>query len=64
VYGVDNLLDNIKWMTGSYPPCYIFWKILWKFVCPMAYLLNEEKDGIPTDVQRDEGRTMLLQPKH
>ncbi|EYC17483.1 hypothetical protein Y032_0030g2079 [Ancylostoma ceylanicum] len=38
VYGVDNLLDNIKWMTGSYPPCYIFWKILWKFVCPMAYL--------------------------
>lgn len=38
VYGVDNLLDNIKWMTGKYPPCYIFWKILWKFVCPMAYL--------------------------
>ncbi|VDL64107.1 unnamed protein product [Nippostrongylus brasiliensis] len=38
VYGVDNLLDNIKWMTGSYPPCYIFWKILWKFICPMAYL--------------------------
>uniref|UniRef100_W6NFM8 Sodium:neurotransmitter symporter domain containing protein n=1 Tax=Haemonchus contortus TaxID=6289 RepID=W6NFM8_HAECO len=38
VYGVDNLLDNIKWMTGSYPPCYIFWKILWKFICPMTYL--------------------------
>ncbi|CAJ0599966.1 unnamed protein product [Cylicocyclus nassatus] len=38
VYGVDNLLDNIKWMTGSYPPCYIFWKILWKFICPMVYL--------------------------
>ncbi|KAL6728873.1 hypothetical protein Aduo_010606 [Ancylostoma duodenale] len=38
VYGVDNLLDNIKWMTGSYPPCYMFWKILWKFMCPMAYL--------------------------
>ncbi|VDN26692.1 unnamed protein product, partial [Cylicostephanus goldi] len=37
VYGVDNLLDNIKWMTGSYPPCYIFWKILWKFICPMVY---------------------------
>ncbi|VDO75910.1 unnamed protein product [Heligmosomoides polygyrus] len=41
VYGVDNLLDNIKWMTGKYPPCYIFWKILWKFVCPMAYLVSE-----------------------
>uniref|UniRef100_A0A1I7XAZ6 Solute carrier family 6 member 8 n=1 Tax=Heterorhabditis bacteriophora TaxID=37862 RepID=A0A1I7XAZ6_HETBA len=38
VYGVDNLLDNIKWITGSYPPCYIFWKILWKFICPLVYL--------------------------
>ncbi|CAI4231197.1 unnamed protein product [Auanema sp. JU1783] len=38
VYGVDNLLDNIKWITGSYPPCYIFWKLLWKFFCPITYL--------------------------
>ncbi|KAE9418941.1 hypothetical protein Angca_002340, partial [Angiostrongylus cantonensis] len=38
VYGIDNFLDNIKWMIGSYPPCYIYWKILWKFVCPMTYL--------------------------
>ncbi|VDM51930.1 unnamed protein product [Angiostrongylus costaricensis] len=40
VYGIDNLLDNIKWMIGSYPPCYIYWKILWKFVCPMTYLVR------------------------
>uniref|UniRef100_A0A0K0DGJ4 Sodium-and chloride-dependent glycine transporter 2 n=1 Tax=Angiostrongylus cantonensis TaxID=6313 RepID=A0A0K0DGJ4_ANGCA len=39
VYGIDNFLDNIKWMIGSYPPCYIYWKILWKFVCPMTYLV-------------------------
>ncbi|CAD6198650.1 unnamed protein product [Caenorhabditis auriculariae] len=38
VYGVDNLLDNVKWITGSYPPCYMFWKILWKFICPMVFL--------------------------
>ncbi|GMS89477.1 hypothetical protein PENTCL1PPCAC_11652, partial [Pristionchus entomophagus] len=39
VYGVDNLLDNIKWMTGKYPPVYLFWKMLWKYVCPVVYML-------------------------
>ncbi|GMT19400.1 hypothetical protein PFISCL1PPCAC_10697, partial [Pristionchus fissidentatus] len=39
VYGVDNLLDNIKWMTGKYPPVYLFWKMLWKYVCPIVYML-------------------------
>ncbi|GMR42406.1 hypothetical protein PMAYCL1PPCAC_12601, partial [Pristionchus mayeri] len=38
VYGVDNLLDNIKWMTGKYPPVYLFWKMLWKYVCPVVYM--------------------------
>ncbi|CAJ0942793.1 unnamed protein product, partial [Mesorhabditis belari] len=38
IYGIDNLLDNIKWITNFYPPFYMFWKILWKFVCPMVYL--------------------------
>ncbi|CAG9536156.1 unnamed protein product [Cercopithifilaria johnstoni] len=37
-YGVDNFLDNVKWMIGFYPPPYIVWKILWKFVCPLIYL--------------------------
>ncbi|VIO92045.1 Sodium:neurotransmitter symporter family protein [Brugia malayi] len=37
-YGVDNFLDNVKWMIGFYPPPYIVWKILWKFVCPFIYL--------------------------
>ncbi|VDP02911.1 unnamed protein product [Soboliphyme baturini] len=39
VYGtccVDNLLDNIKWMTGYYPHIYIFWKILWKILSPFG----------------------------
>lgn len=38
--GVDNFLDNIKWMIGFYPPPYIVWKILWKFVCPFIYLVS------------------------
>ncbi|MFH4979157.1 hypothetical protein AB6A40_005866 [Gnathostoma spinigerum] len=38
VYGADNFLDNIKWMTGSYPPPYIAWKILWKFLSPVLYI--------------------------
>uniref|UniRef100_A0A8R1TZG3 Transporter n=1 Tax=Onchocerca volvulus TaxID=6282 RepID=A0A8R1TZG3_ONCVO len=37
-YGIDNFLDNIKWMIGFYPSPYIAWKILWKFVCPIIYL--------------------------
>ncbi|KAF7629202.1 hypothetical protein Mgra_00009265 [Meloidogyne graminicola] len=39
IYGVDNFLDNIKWMIGFYPPLYLIWKILWKFICPFLLLL-------------------------
>ncbi|KHN78185.1 Sodium-dependent acetylcholine transporter [Toxocara canis] len=39
VYGVDNFLDNIKWMIRFYPSPYIFWKIQWKFICPLIYLV-------------------------
>jgi len=38
IYGVDNFLDNIKWMIGAYPPAYIMWKLIWKFVCPLSLL--------------------------
>ncbi|CAD5217823.1 unnamed protein product [Bursaphelenchus okinawaensis] len=38
VYGSDNFLDNIRWMTHFYPPVYIMWKIIWKFVCPLVFL--------------------------
>lgn len=38
IYGVDNMLDNAKWIVGYWPPCYIFWKILFKFICPLVYL--------------------------
>ncbi|KAL3090129.1 hypothetical protein niasHS_006581 [Heterodera schachtii] len=38
VYGVDNFLDNVKWMIGFYPPFYLLWKILWKFLCPILLL--------------------------
>ncbi|CAJ0579190.1 unnamed protein product, partial [Mesorhabditis spiculigera] len=38
IYGVDNLLDNIKWITGTYPPFYMMWKLLLKFCCPAVYL--------------------------
>ncbi len=40
VSGVDNLLDNIKWMIRFYPPFYIVWKILWKIVCPVIFLVS------------------------
>lgn len=38
--GIDNFLDNIKWMIDFYPSPYILWKILWKFVCPLLYLVR------------------------
>ncbi|KAI3409917.1 transporter [Globodera pallida] len=38
IYGVDNFLDNIKWMIGFYPPVYLLWKIFWKFFCPIILL--------------------------
>jgi len=39
IYGVDNFLDNIKWMTGYYPPGYLLWKLMWKFGCPLALMV-------------------------
>uniref|UniRef100_A0A914W3A0 Transporter n=2 Tax=Plectus sambesii TaxID=2011161 RepID=A0A914W3A0_9BILA len=38
VYGVDNLLDNVKWMVRYYPKPYLFWKVLWKFFCPVMLM--------------------------
>ncbi|KFD55633.1 hypothetical protein M514_03381 [Trichuris suis] len=38
VYGVDNALDNLKWMTGYYLPLYILWKIHLKFLSPFILL--------------------------
>ncbi|CAD5222395.1 unnamed protein product [Bursaphelenchus xylophilus] len=38
VYGADNFLDNIRWMIHFYPPVYILWKVVWKFICPMVFL--------------------------
>lgn len=40
VYGADNFLDNVRWMIHFYPPVYVFWKILWKFVCPLVFLVS------------------------
>ncbi|KAI1721390.1 sodium:neurotransmitter symporter family domain-containing protein [Ditylenchus destructor] len=39
IYGADNFLDNIKWMTRFYPPIYIVWKFIWKFLCPLLFLV-------------------------
>ncbi|KRX98033.1 Sodium-dependent acetylcholine transporter, partial [Trichinella pseudospiralis] len=36
--GIDNVMDNIKWMTGYYPPVYLFWKIHLKFLSPFILL--------------------------
>ncbi|KAI6215457.1 Transporter [Aphelenchoides besseyi] len=39
VYGTDNFLDNIRWMTHFYPPIYLLWKVVWKFLCPLIFLV-------------------------
>ncbi|KAI6240041.1 Transporter [Aphelenchoides fujianensis] len=39
VYGADNFLDNIRWMTHFYPPIYLLWKLVWKFLCPVIFLV-------------------------
>lgn len=38
--GVDNLMDNIKWMIHFYPPPYFFWKFMWKLVAPLVILVG------------------------
>ena len=38
--GVDNVLDNVKWMIDFYPPPYIVWKIMWKIVSPISLLVG------------------------
>uniref|UniRef100_A0A7E4V3A1 Transporter n=1 Tax=Panagrellus redivivus TaxID=6233 RepID=A0A7E4V3A1_PANRE len=38
VYGVDNFLDNVKWMTRFYPPVYLYWRVLWKYLCPIMFM--------------------------
>ena len=34
VYGVDRFLDDLKIMLGDYPFHRLYWRTLWKFVCP------------------------------
>ncbi|CAG2102991.1 unnamed protein product [Medioppia subpectinata] len=34
VYGVDRFLDDMKIMLGHYPFHRLYWRTLWKFVCP------------------------------
>ncbi len=41
VYGVDRLLDNIKQMLGVYPFPRLYWKIMWKFGCPIIILVSD-----------------------
>uniref|UniRef100_A0A0K0G1N0 Sodium-dependent acetylcholine transporter (inferred by orthology to a C. elegans protein) n=1 Tax=Strongyloides venezuelensis TaxID=75913 RepID=A0A0K0G1N0_STRVS len=39
IYGIDNVLDNIRWMIRFYPPIYLVWKIVWKFLTPFVFLV-------------------------
>uniref|UniRef100_A0AC35TQ97 Transporter n=1 Tax=Rhabditophanes sp. KR3021 TaxID=114890 RepID=A0AC35TQ97_9BILA len=39
IYGVDNILDDVKWMIGYYPPGYLVWKVLWKFCSPVIFMI-------------------------
>ncbi len=39
-YGVDRFLDDIKLMLGHYPTTHTFWKIMWKFVTPIAVVVR------------------------
>ena len=35
VYGINRFMDNIKEMIGFYPKPLLYWKSLYKFVCPV-----------------------------
>lgn len=39
IYGIDNVLDNIRWMIRFYPPIYLVWKVVWKFLTPFVFLI-------------------------
>ncbi len=39
ITGVDNLMDNIKWMVRFYPAPYILWKLMWKMVTPFIIMV-------------------------
>uniref|UniRef100_T1J3F9 Transporter n=1 Tax=Strigamia maritima TaxID=126957 RepID=T1J3F9_STRMM len=36
VYGVDRFMDDIRLMLGHYPPLFMYWKICWMFITPIA----------------------------
>ena len=34
VYGINKFMDNIKEMIGCYPMPVLYWKAMFKFICP------------------------------
>ena len=40
VYGIDKYMNHIKEMIGSYPTPNIYWKVIWKFICPLIIGVN------------------------
>lgn len=43
VYGADQLLENLKWMIGFYPPVYLFWMLAWKLLTPLVLLVSSRE---------------------
>ena len=35
VYGTDKYMNHIKEMIDTYPEPYIYWKVVWKYICPL-----------------------------
>ncbi|KAK8719450.1 hypothetical protein OTU49_014026 [Cherax quadricarinatus] len=38
VYGVDNFMNDIKLMLGTYPFPHYYWKYAWKFLTPLSVM--------------------------
>ena len=43
IYGVDQFLDDLKFMLGRYPYPRIYWKWAWKVIAPTIVVVTRNK---------------------
>ena len=47
IYGVDQFLEDLKFMLGFYPYPRIYWKWAWKVISPTIVVVTKKKMNFP-----------------
>ena len=47
IYGVDQFLEDLKFMLGFYPYPRIYWKWAWKVISPTIVVVTKKKEIFP-----------------